>query len=875
MNTAGNPLFRHTTLIACLCACMGVVPCLGASPNSIPWSDNFEGYTNNSPINYGGWYPGSTDMVIQTNVFWTNDLIVDPPTNAAYVPGTKTLTNQFATATRTNVWFDSYVRIDFLEEAPALDTGASAMFYFNSNGYAVVQDGPDTNWVVCTTTPGGPPAAVVGSGWTRVSVVHNYTNKTWGLLVDNVLVADAIGFIDTSLVGLNEFAVGGGSSYLDNVWVNLDMPDGATTNSGPTITKDNDADGMADAWEIHHFADTTTQPNTGDYDGDDRTNLEEYEDGTDPTDSASYKKVGGSVVWDLPYVEDFEGVSAGSVDGWHGLDANVPASFLAQNSVVYNGAQSLSVNTGDVSVSFTDTNWANTNVWSDMVIRVARPTAFSPTLPSTATAGFYLATNGHFVVYDGAAEAWITLSNTYGGAVTAAVSTVSSTEWVRVMVHHDYMTTNWDFWASEGELTRSADLTVELLATGLGFNNTNATNYAQVMITNTASGTDPLAAYVDDISITRVDPPNGVDTDGDGMPDYFELAHTNSATGLVANADMDGDGMANIHEFIADTDPTNAASRFYIATMELTNSSSTLFRMMVGTNRSVELYAADTAVATKSSVGRVSSTFYATNVILENTNAVNAASGGTRFYEAVVRLGDLAYTNQQEWAMYKQARNAGAWYMAGTPIDLESDNQHFLNNALGDQVARGLDTGGEAAADLIYTLDSSPTNGFTKHWISSSWQNSGGSATDAITHGEGYWVRMAASAVNTNTVYTGKIRTNGTYEVMIDNGWNLLAWPFKTARAEATGAGTVNEGWGFLNCGGQGSTDLTTSDEIIVFANNRWYKFFLLDGFSSAADGRWWDQGKAAYVDFSLQAGQGFYYYHRGGGFTWTNSYGP
>lgn len=51
-------------------------------------------------------------------------------------------------------------------------------------------------------------------------------------------------------------------------------------------TTDTDADGLPDDWEIEHFG-NLAQPADGDYDADGRTNLEEYQDNTDPADAGS------------------------------------------------------------------------------------------------------------------------------------------------------------------------------------------------------------------------------------------------------------------------------------------------------------------------------------------------------------------------------------------------------------------------------------------------------------------------------------------------------------------------------------------------------------------------------------------------------------
>lgn len=50
------------------------------------------------------------------------------------------------------------------------------------------------------------------------------------------------------------------------------------------------------------------------------------------------------------------------------------------------------------------------------------------------------------------------------------------------------------------------------------------------------------------------------DTDGDGIPDWWELNYFGGATNAVAHMDDDGDGYTNWQEFLAGTDPGNPAS---------------------------------------------------------------------------------------------------------------------------------------------------------------------------------------------------------------------------------------------------------------------------------------------------------------------------
>ena len=52
-----------------------------------------------------------------------------------------------------------------------------------------------------------------------------------------------------------------------------------------------------------------------------------------------------------------------------------------------------------------------------------------------------------------------------------------------------------------------------------------------------------------------------VDSDGDGMPDAWEIAHgLNHQDGADANTDVDGDGQINLAEYLAGTDPQSAQS---------------------------------------------------------------------------------------------------------------------------------------------------------------------------------------------------------------------------------------------------------------------------------------------------------------------------
>ncbi|MCX7723556.1 MAG: S8 family serine peptidase [Verrucomicrobiae bacterium] len=66
----------------------------------------------------------------------------------------------------------------------------------------------------------------------------------------------------------------------------------------------------------------------------------------------------------------------------------------------------------------------------------------------------------------------------------------------------------------------------------------------------------------------RLDLARMVDTDADGLPDWWEQMYFGQATGTNPYADPDGDAQTNLEEWLAGTTPTNANSRFRITSVQ-------------------------------------------------------------------------------------------------------------------------------------------------------------------------------------------------------------------------------------------------------------------------------------------------------------------
>ncbi len=96
------------------------------------------------------------------------------------------------------------------------------------------------------------------------------------------------------------------------------------------------------------------------------------------------------------------------------------------------------------------------------------------------------------------------------------------------------------------------------------FNSGGATNFTTWLAFSPASAND-----IDGDGLANVlDPqPENPDIDGDGMPDGFEYQYWGTATGGDPNADDDGDGMTNLQESLAGTNPKDANSVFKITSI--------------------------------------------------------------------------------------------------------------------------------------------------------------------------------------------------------------------------------------------------------------------------------------------------------------------
>jgi len=313
------------------------------------------------------------------------------------------------------------------------------------------------------------------------------------------------------------------------------------------LNTDSDGDGMPDAWEISHGLNPLVNDSSSDLDNDGLTNLQEYQYGTDPnnadTDGDGMSDAGeilygkDPLVYNayagVPFAEYFEAdtVQVGLIHGQNGWEAFPTNGAFVQTNTVYAGAQAFAIfNTAgsDVRHLF---GCSNQTVWVESAQRTDASSI--PTGTIDLAAAWFFNDAGRLVVYDGLAGTggdWTSLTNH---------TPFTTPQWVRVAAMLDYEARLWNVY-----------LNGVLLASDLGFSGSAGKTFTALEMRGQYGFADNLR-----FSLTVLD---NIDSDNDGMPDWWEIS--NDLNPLVNDAalDPDNDGLTNIQEYQYGTDPQNA-----------------------------------------------------------------------------------------------------------------------------------------------------------------------------------------------------------------------------------------------------------------------------------------------------------------------------
>ena len=283
-------------------------------------------------------------------------------------------------------------------------------------------------------------------------------------------------------------------------------------------SRDTDGDGVPDALETHVFG---TSPFLSDTDGDGVVDGLEIAWGTAP------------LVADQPapfsFEETFEppSVQPGTLAGQNGWTVDNAEAATVQGEFVHSGTGALRLG-GDprnggtcATASHAATTGAEV-VWMD--VRQLCPHGGEALLPSSAgLAAYAFDREGHPVVTDGDAL-----------RTNRAVVVSDLSRWVRCSCRFDFANRLWDFY-----------LDGVIIARNLALRGTTQSLHAVDI--------QGKAGFVDGLKITT-ERPAGLSSDGDGLPDEWEFVHFGTLV-RTGDADFDGDGLSDLAEFRAGTDP--------------------------------------------------------------------------------------------------------------------------------------------------------------------------------------------------------------------------------------------------------------------------------------------------------------------------------
>ena len=442
------------------------------------------------------------------------------------------------------IWVDIYQVASGAVAQRKLGTDWSGSFCFDKSGHPVMWDG--AAYVV------NESISVALGEWVRCTLRLDYPAGVWDFYVDGVIAGRNLGMGGSaSFRGIG--VQGSGETTLDDISISEKRPFGLSS----------DGDAMPDEWEFRNFG-SLDRDGTGDADGDGLSDAEEFRHrtnplvkdsdgdgladgievnfyGTSPTDRDTDHDgvsdeeelrrgsdplfVGGED--ESAFVESFEmpDVAPGDLQGQNGWNVSGPGSATVQESTVRTGLAALKVQNetegGTVFVSRPMTN-VEQMVWLDLY-HIAK----SSTLPdgglTEGTGSYAFNPNGEVVIF-----------STEGVTTNRRVKVVLNT-WVRSTIRLDYQNREWELYVNG-----------ILAGKGLGMGS-GATSFEGVGF----KGEGEMS--LDDVVVSKIRP-RGLSADGDSLADEWELAHfgTLERTGW---GDADGDGIKDIDEFKAGTDP--------------------------------------------------------------------------------------------------------------------------------------------------------------------------------------------------------------------------------------------------------------------------------------------------------------------------------
>ena len=436
-----------------------------------------------------------------------------------------TVSHDFTAAAGDVVWFDLWMTAS-ASDVPAPGPEDAVQIAFDYALHPVLSDGASvvTNMSV---------SALEGA-WTRCTARVDYASRTWDFYLDGVLVNCGLA-IGAAAVRPSNLAFASHGGKVDDIHIGTERPLGLSS----------DGDALPDEREFAAFG-TLARDGSGDFDGDGLSDAAEFAAGTDPL-AADTDADGLPDGWEAAHSldpldsddasRDLDGDGyPNNVEFACGTDPNaadplIPIGYASGIEVRYYAFAGALSAMPDVGARAP----AAACIWRK--VNQASTSAAWPGAPSGLVDRFAAVLEGALLV-PSAGRYRLTLTSDDGSAL-----------WIdgaKVLDHsglHSMSSKAVSLPLSEG----LHDLRIEY------FENAGSAGLKLEWAKDGAA-----RAVVPEGCLFHVSGVVPTDSDGDGMPDWWEWKHAlNAADPADAARDTDGDGLTNLAEFRAGTDPNS------------------------------------------------------------------------------------------------------------------------------------------------------------------------------------------------------------------------------------------------------------------------------------------------------------------------------
>lgn len=183
---------------------------------------------------------GTKGTWTSVNAIITNQSAYSSP-NAAYFGEGSSATNTIDVnnPTPSRVWTDFRIKPALgVQPGGEIPTGVQTLFFFDTDGYIQYRQG--TAWITASNNIfGGAVGVVTDDAWQRISVFQDYTAKTFAIVLNDVVIAQDIPFVNTGSKYL-QFTLNNqdNSALLDNIRIYNSLPSELNASSNHIETAD-------------------------------------------------------------------------------------------------------------------------------------------------------------------------------------------------------------------------------------------------------------------------------------------------------------------------------------------------------------------------------------------------------------------------------------------------------------------------------------------------------------------------------------------------------------------------------------------------------------------------------------------------------------